>query len=110
MKREQLLAIKSAKVEKVKVSGIGDLHVRVLSARAALELDGKLKQADGTVSMVAFQLSSFLCDESGSALLSEEDAAQLLDKLSAKQVREIIQHGVRLNALGEESVEAAGGN
>lgn len=114
MNREGLLAVKSRRVETVEVEGIGTVHVRVLNAKDALALEalliGGLADAGKLQALVIEQIRAFICDESGVPLLSREDAAQLIEQWSANQVRAIIKAGVRLNALGDASVEEAGGN
>lgn len=65
---------------------------------------------EGLASMVAAQLAAFICDEGGKPLLSQDEAAQLVDRWAAHQVQAVIRAGVKLNALGESSVEDAGGN
>lgn len=110
MNREQLLALKSGRIEKVKIDGLGEVRIRVLSAREALELFERFKKDNDAVSLAQAQLAYFLGDDSGGRMLSDEDAVAVLNNLSARQVREVIKHGTRLNALDEESVEAAGGN
>jgi hypothetical protein len=114
MNREQLLAARPKLVKSFDISGIGSVNLRVLTGREALALDVQLRKdrdtAEGLASIVAVQLAAFICDEAGAPILSLEDAAQLIDQWSAGQVRSVISHGAKLNALGEASVEEAGGN
>jgi hypothetical protein len=116
MNRDQLLAARTRRVEAVEVEGIGKVYIRAISARDALALEsdiGKIDkngEAGGLPPLVALQLASFISDVAGNAILNRDDAAALLDIWSANQVREVIRAGVKLNALGDESVEAAGGN
>ncbi len=112
--RDLLLAAKPRKVETVDVEGIGHVCIRSLSARDALALEVQMRgdrdSAEGLASIVGAQLASFICDAEGNQILSIEDAAQLVVHWSANQVRAVIREGVRLNALGSDSVEEAGGN
>lgn len=115
MNREQLLAAKPRLVKAIEISGVGKVNLRILTGRAALDLETRLRKADresaeGVAAMVAIQIAAFVCDKSGKPILSEEDAAQLVGQYSASQVRQIVAEGAKLNALGAQSVEEAGGN
>lgn len=110
MNRDALLALHCGRVEKVEIPGIGQMGIRVLNAREALELYEQFQRDKSSVALAAAQLSAFIADDAGGRLLSEEDALKVLDGLSATQVREIIGHGTRMNALDDEAVEKAGGN
>lgn len=114
MNRDELLAAKPNRVKSVEVDGIGSISLRVLSGREALDLEvllrGERDTAEQIARLVAVQLAAFICDETGKTILSQEDAAQLVDQWSANQVRQVIRAGSQMNALGAESVEAAGGN
>lgn len=110
MNRDALLAIKHGRVEQVEIAGLGKIGIRVINAREALELYERFQRDKSPVALSIAQLSAFIADSSGGRMLSEDDAAKLLDGLSAVQLREIVRHGTKLNALDEEAVETAGGN
>lgn len=114
MNREELLAAKPPRVKSLDVAGIGSISLRVLSGREALELEVQLRGERDTpeklAQLVAVQLAAFICDEEGKTILSQADAAQLVDQWSAGQVQQVIRAGARMNALGDEAVGAAGGN
>ena len=115
MNRAELLAAKPHLVKAVDISGVGKVNLRILTGRAALDLENRLRKSDsqtaeGVAAMVAIQIAAFVCDDNGKAILSEEDAAVLVGQYAASQVRQIVAEGARLNALGDKSVEEAGGN
>lgn len=114
MNREQLLAAKPKLVSKVQIEGIGTIYLRILTGREALDLEMALRQprdsAEGIAALVAAQVAAFVCDKNGKSILSQEDASQLVSQWSASQVRQIVSEGAKLNALGAQSVEEAGGN
>jgi hypothetical protein len=113
--REQLLAARPRLVQSVEITGVGQVNLRILTGREALDLEVGLRKADrdsaeGVASLVAAQIAAFVSDESGKPILSVDDAATLVRQLSAGQVRQIVAEGAKLNALGAASVEEAGGN
>lgn len=115
MNRAELLALSAPCVKKINVPGVGKINIRLLNGRTGLDLEVamrgvELNTADGMASLVAKQLAAFIGDEGGKPILSEEDAVELMQKLTAEQTRLIIRAGVRANALGGDQVEAAGGN
>lgn len=115
MNREQLLALTAPSVKQVKIPGVGKINIRLLNGRTGLDLElamrgVDLKTADGMANLVARQLAAFIGDEEGKPILSEEDGAALMEKLTQEQLRLIIRSGVRANGLGDDQVEVAGGN
>ncbi len=114
MNREQFLAARGRRVEKVKVAGLGDVLIAVMNARAALKLEGDMVAVgkDNLPDLVAVQVAAFVVDEKGNPILSVDDAKKAIDNLSAAQVKAIVKAGVRLNGLGgsEEDLKAVGGN
>lgn len=108
--REQLLAARPRKVRAVDIDG-GAVCVRMLYASEAIDLQQQMASLEADVSeLLAVQVSAFLCDDAGVPLLSVEDARALVRSRSPAEMRRIVEAGIELNGLGQESVEAAGGN
>lgn len=116
MNREQLLAARSSRVHRVKVDGVGEVCVRALSGRQMLALEASFATVedkttwDGKARLGAMQLAAYICDDEGKAVLSFEDALQLLDDWTGAQITAVVTYGTKINSLGEDGVEEAGKN
>jgi hypothetical protein len=94
--KDDLLAYRDRKVEQV-AGEWPTVFVRSLSVRDSLALEAAMRDGgENTEAATAAQLAAFLSDPEGNALLTQAEAAALLDR-SAVMVKAILEAGRRLN-------------
>lgn len=105
MNREELLAINDRQIEPV-VVGTRTFRVRSMSCSELVDFDAAIKGCKLDVKeILAVQLSSFLCDETGNQVVSLEDARKLCAGMSGSTVKAIAEAGSNLNGIGESARE-----
>lgn len=84
------------------------VHVRSLSALESIEMQERLRGAEGTTKLVAVQLSFFVCDESGEQpLLTEESALAFIQSINSADLQALMKRGQAANAIDDEALEKA---
>lgn len=108
---DQLLASRPFVREVVLKDRDGSVNVRPLPAGEALAFHGALKAADeDSKALVALQLVAYLSNADGSALVNAEQAAQLVDVLSQRDIAAILSAGAEVNRIDDKTVEDAAKN
>lgn len=108
---DQLLASRPFVREVVLKDRDGSVNVRPLPAGEALTFHNALKAAgEDSKELVVLQLVAYLSNADGSALVNAEQAAQLVDVLSQRDIAAILSAGAEVNRIDDKTVEDAAKN
>lgn len=108
---DQLLASRPFVREVVLKDRDGSVNVRPLPAGEALTFHNALKAAgEDSKALVVLQLVAYLSNADGSALVNAEQAAQLVDVLSQRDIAAILSAGAQVNRIDDKAVEGAAKN
>lgn len=108
---DQLLASRPFVREVALKDREGGVLVRPLPAGEALIFHNSLKAAgEDSKALVVLQLVAYLSNADGSALVNAEQAAQLVDVLSQRDIAAILSAGAEVNRIDDKAVEDAAKN
>jgi hypothetical protein len=87
------------------VAEVSGVRVRSLTAGEQIDLEAASKAADGDIrKLIAVQLHAYVCDEAGNAVLSAEQAAQMVETRKSSTVRAILEKAGTLNQFDQEAI------
>lgn len=84
---------------------VAGLRVRSLTAGEQIDLEAAMKVADKDIrKLIAVQLEAYVCDESGAATLTGDQAAKMVETRKAATITEILEKAGKLNRFEPEQV------
>ena len=85
------------------------VRVRSLTAGEQIDLDAAMKVAGEDVrKLLAVQIAAYVCDDSGNAVLTAEEAGRFVELRKTSTVKSIIEAAGKLNGWNDQ--EAIRGN